>query len=139
LPQSRTDGYQNHADIPQMLLMTGGCDDLGCFMKNMGLADSEFSAPHGGGRLDVYQGAPAGLAIILGGAPATLTNGRQGLWGSPVFTKQNYEYYDIAIFSCECSEHQEAGGSDGGTPGTAGFVVAPGRQALHDWLNEGGK
>ncbi len=122
LPQSRTDfPAGGSADLPQMLLMTGGCDDLGCFMKSMGIADSEFSAPHGGGRLDVYSGAT--LAGPSGSA-AGLSSGKAGTWGSPAFTKSSYEYYDIAIFSCECGDHQES---------TAG------RQALHDWLDEGGK
>jgi hypothetical protein len=112
LPRSRAEG-----DLPQMLLLTGGCDDLGCFMRSMGIDASEFSAPHGGGRLDIYQGS--GLV----GSGATLSSGTAGTWGG-LTTKQAYEYYDIAIFSCECAEHMD---------------TTAGRQALHDWLGEGGK
>jgi hypothetical protein len=120
LPQSRTDfPAGGSADLPQMLLMTGGCDDLGCFMKSMGIADSEFSAPRGGGRLDVYSGS-----TLAGTSAAGLSSGTAGTWGSPAFTKSSYEYYDIALFSCECHDHQEPAG---------------GVQALHDWLDEGGK
>ena len=113
LPRNHMEG-----DMPQMLLLTGGCDDLGCFMRNIGVDASEFSAPHGGGRLDVYQGS--GLV----GSGAGLSSATAGTWGTPAFTKQAYEYYDIAILSCECAEHNEP---------------AAGRQALHDWLGEGGK
>jgi hypothetical protein len=119
LPQSRSEG-----DLPQMALLTGGCDDLGCFMKSMGLADSEYTAPQGGGRLDIYQGVGAY------GNGARLSTGRAGdctgpqcpLWAS----KAAFEYYDIAILSCECAENNQ-------TKPPAGM------RALHDWLDEGGK
>ena len=60
---SRLPKNHNEGDLPQMALLTGGCDDLGCFMKSMGIDDGEYTAPHGGGRLDVYQG------VGVGGAP----------------------------------------------------------------------
>jgi hypothetical protein len=128
---SRLPGKRSEGDMPQMLLMTGGCDDLGCFLKSIGVDPSEFSAPHGGGRLDVYSGSGAGSllgglgGLIPGSMGAGLSSGgTAGTWGTPTFTKANYEYYDIAILSCECAPHQES---------TAGM------QALHDWANEGGK
>jgi hypothetical protein len=119
LPKNHMEG-----DLPQMALLTGGCDDLGCFMKSMGIDDSEYTAPKGGGRLDIYQGAG------LNGPGASLSTGRAGnctgpncpLWTS----KESFEYYDIAILSCECAEHNE-------TKPPAGM------KALHDWLDEGGK
>jgi hypothetical protein len=119
LPKSRTEG-----DLPQMALLTGGCDDLGCFMKSMGIDDAEYTAPHGGGRLDIYQG------VGIRGSGASLSSGRAGnctgpgcpLWAS----KQSFEYYDIAILSCECAENNQ-------TKPPAGM------RALHDWLGEGGK
>jgi hypothetical protein len=125
LPKNHKEG-----DLPQMALLTGGCDDLGCFMKSMGIDDAEYTAPHGGGRLDVYQGVGLGGFGGLGGGAASLSSGRAGnctnascpLWAS----KQSFEYYDIAILSCECDEHRET------KPPAA-------MQALHDWLDEGGK
>jgi hypothetical protein len=119
LPKNRSEG-----DLPQMALLTGGCDDLGCFMKSMGIDDAEFTAPHAGGRLDIYQG------VGLLGNGASLSNGRAGnctgpgcpLWAS----KESFEYYDIAILSCECGENLQT-------------KPAAGMKALHDWLNEGGK
>ncbi len=121
LPKNHTEG-----DLPQMALLTGGCDDLGCFMKSMGIDDAEYTAPHGGGRLDVYQGvglngAPSGARLSTGGA-GNCTGPGCPLWAS----RQSFEYYDIAILSCECGENRQT-------------KPAAGLQALHDWLNEGGK
>lgn len=132
LPKSRSEG-----DLPQMALLTGGCDDLGCFMKSMGIADGEYTAPHGGGRLDIYQGvglAGQGVGRVPGiggqGSAASLSSGRAGdctgpncpLWAS----KQSFEYYDITILSCECAENNQT-------------KSAAGMRAMHDWLGEGGK
>jgi hypothetical protein len=125
LPKNHKEG-----DLPQMALLTGGCDDLGCFMKSMGVDDAEFTAPHGGGRLDVYQGLGLGGGGFGGNTGATLSTGRAGnctnascpLWAS----KQSFEYYDIAILSCECGENRTS------KPQSA-------IDALHGWLNEGGK
>ena len=129
LPQSRKDGVV--ADLPQMALVTGGADDLGCFMRGMGIDPSEFSAPHAGGRLDIYQGAGGGsfLGIPIGGAPG-LSSGTAGnctgascpLWTS----KTTLESYDIVLLACEGME-------------TLTNKPTAGLQALHDWLGEGGK
>jgi hypothetical protein len=94
-------------------------------MKSMGIDDAEYTAPHGGGRLDIYQGvnlAGQGAATLSTGKAGNCTNGSCPLWAS----RQSFEYYDIAILSCECGEHNE-------TKPPAGM------QALHDWLDEGGK
>jgi hypothetical protein len=129
LPRSRKDGVV--ADLPQMALVTGGADDLGCFMRSMGIDPSEFSAPHAGGRLDIYQGAGGGslFGIPIGGAPG-LTGGGAGncsgascpLWA----TKSALESYDIVLLACEGTE-------------TLTNKPTAGLNALHDWLGEGGK
>jgi hypothetical protein len=129
LPKSRKEG-----DMPQMGLLTGGCDDLGCFMKGIGIDDSEFSAPRAGGRLDIYQGNSSSAGIGGSSGPG-LTSGGAGncsiaadagaacpLWS----TRQALEYYDLVFLACECDEHNET------KPPSA-------MTAMHDWLNEGGK
>ncbi len=121
LPGSRAEG-----DMPQMALLTGGCEDMGCFMMNMGIAPSEFGPPHGGGRVDVYQGNGS-----VGGAGPGLSSGTPGnctttscpLWSS----KSSLEYYDLSVFSCECSEQTTVNESP------AAYTN------LHDWVDEGGR
>jgi len=115
LPRSRAEG-----DMPQMALLTGGCDDLGCFMRSVGVDASEFSSPHAGGRLDIYQGlnGPA----LSGGGSGDCTGAGCGLWS----TEQDLEYYDMVLLACECSENAQA-------------KPASSLTAMHDWLGEGGK
>jgi hypothetical protein len=124
LPGRSADG-----DLPQMALLTGGCDDFGCFLLNMGIDATEFTAPHAGGHMDVYQGAVASTSF--GGAAAGLSNGTAGnctttscpLWAS----RASLEAYDMVLLSCECSE------------GTSVNETALGYTSMRDWLNEGGK
>ncbi len=122
LPRKRSEG-----DLPQMALLTGGCDDMACFLTGLGLDPSEFGAPGSGGRLDVYKGSG-----MFGGTAASLSTGYGTapdcsksscpLWQS----KTSFESYDMVLLSCECSE----AASEKPT-----FAL----NALHDWLDEGGK
>jgi hypothetical protein len=140
LPKNRQEGT-----LPQMALLTGGLDDLGCFLTKVGIDPAEYSAPHAGGRLDIYQG------LGLGGVPAPgLSSGQAGnctntscpLWSN----KASLESYDIVFLACEGDTFDpDDTGGDAGTGlggllgGGAANVTKAGKQALHDWLDEGGK
>ncbi|MGH7435966.1 MAG: hypothetical protein ACRENE_09855 [Polyangiaceae bacterium] len=121
-------GAKSEGDMPQMALLTGGCDDMSCFLLNVGIKSSEFNAPHAGGRVDVYQGN--GLGGVPGpnldtaiGTGGNCTTTSCPLWAS----RAAFEAYDMAILSCQCGEQT----NNSETP--AGYA------ALHDWVNEGGK
>jgi hypothetical protein len=142
--QARLPRNHREGDMPQMALLTGGLDDLGCFMTRMGIDAAEYSAPLGGGRLDIYQG----LGNAAGGGQANgpgLSNGTAGdctntscpLWAS----KKRFESYDIVLLACEGDTYDADARVDGGLNfgGTATNVTPVGKQAMHDWLNEGGK
>src|ERR1019366_9513242 len=58
---------QQEGDVPQMAIVTGACDELACFMRDIGLDATEFSGPAGGGRLHVYRGAGPGPDLAGGG------------------------------------------------------------------------
>ena len=142
--QARLPRNQKEGSMPEMALLTGGLDDLGCFMNRMGIDTGEYSAPGRGGRLDIYQG----LGNALGGGQANgpgLSNGKAGdctttscpLWAS----KKSFEAYDIVLLACEGDTYDADARVDGGINfgGTATNVTPAGKQAMHDWLNEGGK
>jgi hypothetical protein len=139
--QARLPKNQQEGDMPQMALLTGGLDDLGCFLTKVGLDPKEYSAPHGGGRLDVYQGLG-----LLGAPGPGLSSGTAGncqnascpLWAS----KASLESYDIVFLACEGATDDPDDEGDGGGlnfGGNGSNVTKAGKQAMHDWLDEGGK
>jgi hypothetical protein len=140
---TRLPAKQSEGDIPQMALVTGGADNLGCFLKGVGLDPSEYSAPHAGGRLDIYQGLGGGRGGRGGGggsgAPGLSSGGTAGncttdnpacVWNS----KANLEAYDIVLLACEGDTYDPAESMNTNTNKTTSS-----KQALHDWLDEGGK
>ena len=145
LPAKRSEG-----DIPQMALVTGGADNLGCFLEGIGLDPSEYGTPGGGGRLDIYQGLPVGaniLGIALGRSAPGSSGGRAGdcttdnancVWNS----KANFEKYDIVLLVLR-GQSVRSGRRRRRRPGRLGAARPTRRrrrrQALHDWLDEGGK
>ncbi len=122
-------GKRSEGDMPQMALLTSGWDDLGCFLYKIGIDGSEFDAPHGGGRLDVYQGVSAPLGVKVGNGPG-LTTGTPGnctgtscpLWSGV----SSLEAYDLVLLACE---------GDTYTASKPASAIT----AMHSWLNEGGK
>jgi len=142
--QLRLPANQQEGDMPQMALLTGGLDDLGCFLTKVGLDPKEYSAPHAGGRLDIYQGLSVlgvpGPALSSGTA-GNCTNSSCPLWAS----KASLESYDIVFLACEGATDDpddsdsaaDAGGLNFGGGGSN--VTRAGKTALHDWLDEGGK
>ncbi len=119
LPRNRREG-----SLPQMALLTGGCDNVACFLQNVGIDAAEFSAPGAGGRVDVYQGlgATGAGAALSSGVAGDCTTPACPLWSS----KQALEAYDNVLLGCECDEHNET-------------KPAPSLQAMHDWIDEGGQ
>jgi hypothetical protein len=115
LPRSRAEG-----DLPQMAVSTGGAEDLGCFLTEIGLDPSEYGPPNLGQRLDVYQGV--GGPGLTTGTAGNCTAAGCPLWAS----KSALEYYDIVLLACE-------GGENAQTKPAASLT------AMHDWLGEGGK
>src|ERR1019366_2412856 len=110
---------QQEGDVPQMAIVTGACDELACFMRDIGLDATEFSGPAGGGRLHVYRGAGPGPDLAGGGAGAA---GGCSVAGCPLWsTKAALEKYDLVLMGCECGEHNE---------------TKPDMGPMHDWLDE---
>jgi hypothetical protein len=143
LPASDTRLPSSHAegDMPAMALLTGGLDDLGCFLFRMGIQAGEYTSPHAGGRVDVYQGlsvAGNGPGLTTG-TPGNCTNTNCPLWSS----KASLESYDIVLLACEGDTFDATAPSDGGVGSILGGgnanVTAAGKLAMHDWLGEGGK
>jgi hypothetical protein len=104
LPRTQAEGH-----IPKIAVTTGGSDAIECFLREVGVADSEFTTDAGAGRVNLYvggdsTGAGAGadrFSPALGGAvlPAATT-----LWSNV----NKLLGYDILMHSCEGSQYADA-------------------------------
>ncbi|GAC1578983.1 MAG: hypothetical protein NVS3B20_10060 [Polyangiales bacterium] len=83
---------QKEGDMPKIAVTTGSCDKLSCMLPKVGIDAEEFGPVGGKQAVTFYQGG--GLTSGPGTTPA------QSLWGNLAELKK----YDLAIFSCECSE-----------------------------------
>ncbi len=83
LPANKSEG-----DIPLMSLVTGTVDALECVLRKIGISDSEFTAPSGTGRVQIYVGNGASVP----GAP-----GETALYSNQTTINK----YDMTILSCE--------------------------------------
>jgi hypothetical protein len=138
LPRSQKEG-----DMPQMAILTGGADDLGCFLTRVGVDPSEYSAPHAGGRVDVYQGlgtavsssSPAYGPGLSRGVAGDCTTTSCPLWSS----MGSLDSYDLVMLGCEGAAYDQT--PDGGDAGGAvvANVTPAAKQAMHDWLGLGGR
>jgi hypothetical protein len=87
LPRDHTEG-----DIPLMAITTSYYDPTQCIMRKIGVADSEFTAPTGTGRIHLYQGGGMNLKN------ATLPQGNT-LWGDAT-NPSKLKDYDIVALPC---------------------------------------
>jgi hypothetical protein len=95
-------------DIPLTAIVTGQQDSIECVFRKMGIADSEFTDPSGGGRIHFYAGADQTGStnhsgqVIDGSTPA-----QSGLFatvnGSPVI-----DNYDMVVLSCQGAARQQS-------------------------------
>jgi hypothetical protein len=115
LPRTQTEG-----NMPHIALTTGGCDYVGCILPKLGIDPSEFGYQSDGyaKAVNTYYG---GGASAFGAATKA-----DSLWSSPSLLAT----YDMAIFSCECSESLS---TKGGTETAAEFAN------VTSYLNAGGR
>jgi hypothetical protein len=114
LPKNHSEG-----DMPKMALLTGGADNLACLLQGIGVDASEFTAPGGGGRVEVYRGV--GGADLTGAAAGDCTGPSCPLWASPA----SLAAYDVVLLGCEGGENLQT-------------KPAAAMQSMHDWLGSGG-
>src|SRR5262249_45944640 len=102
LPRNSTEGH-----IPKIAVTTGGSDALECFLREIGISDSEFTTDAGAGRVNLYTGGdPASgggagankFTPALGGATFPFAT---ALWGDV----NKMLGYDILVMSCEGGQY----------------------------------
>jgi hypothetical protein len=96
-------------------MATGGCDQLECLLRKVGIADSEFTAK---GRVHVYQGKFL-TGAVAGQGDGVIFDAYQ-FWAN----KSALMGHDIVMNSCECGPWDR---------------TAPAYAAMHDYVNAGGR
>ena len=91
LPRNKSEG-----DIPLIAIATGNADPFECLLRKMGISDSEFTAPGGGGRIHYY--------VSNGKSMATPTPPATNLWTDAGTLMQ----YDVVLLPCEGGEYPKA-------------------------------
>lgn len=88
LPRNKSEG-----DLPQIAIASGSADVFECLLRKIGISDSEFTVPSGGGRVHFYQENGGEL-------PGTTPPGN-ALWSNP----NTLAVYDVVILPCEGREN----------------------------------
>lgn len=122
LPRNQSEG-----DIPRIAIAAGGADAMECLPRRLGLDDAEYSTPEGTGRIHLFTATDNGGDLSVKAFDATLNGGAAlphsvALWRDLPTLKQ----YDIVILSCEGTEFMAE-------------KPLPARQALYDYVSQGGR
>jgi hypothetical protein len=117
LPRNAIEG-----DLPQLAVVTGGFDELGCLLSRIGVDGAEYTAPNSFGRIHVYRGIGGG-DTTTGGAPAAPT-----LWNDEATLAK----YDAVLLSCEGWEYDE-------DDGTNGNKTVAAKSAMRAYAEKGGR
>ncbi len=86
LPRNQTEG-----DLPKIALVTGDADALECYLRRVGIADTEFTNPDGAGRVNLFKDTGAPSYQSGASFPSAST-----LWNS----LDTMKLYDILLFAC---------------------------------------
>jgi hypothetical protein len=91
---------QNEGHLPRIALTTGGAGALECWLRKIGISESEMTPPTGRGRINFYAGE-GGTAKY----DTSLNNG-VSFPAAPTFWSDvsSLKSYDIVLLSCEGSE-----------------------------------
>ena len=93
---------QGEGDIPLMAFSTGAVDALECVIRKIGVDDAEFTAPGGGGRINLYEGLDDTTVAngAAGGAVCPSSPTEDQLWGTQAALNQ----YDMVLFPCQSNQ-----------------------------------
>jgi len=110
-PRTKQEG-----DIPHIAIASAMYDPEECILRQIGIADSEFTGSLGDGRVHIYQGEGTTIAN---------TESTSALWGS----LERLLQYDIVLLPCLSEPYDSPSGPE--------FLAA--RQNMFDYANAGGR
>jgi hypothetical protein len=123
MPKTHVEG-----DIPRIALLTGGLDPVECTLRKMGIADSEFTDPGGGGHINFYLATDSDPHGGLQGHGAQISASTPSQ--PALMTMSTIDQYDMVALECEgYPQHESA--ADWAT--LAAYTTAGGRVFSSDF------
>lgn len=120
--QTRLPGKSSEGDMPLMAFTSGGCDVAECFLRRIGIDDSEFVPPSSAtGHVHFYTGQGGG-STVKGGNTWQDT---YAWWKDP----KNLLAYDLIFNACECSPLDRNSGNSAGDA----------YKSMHAYVDGGGR
>ena len=119
----RLPANQSEGDIPRIAVATGRLDALECLVRKLGVSESEFTNPRGGGRVQLFSGEYGTDSYSSGLNGGALFPPAEALWSE----LPSLQEYDIVLLSCEGDRDYV-----GNKPDSA-------LQAMYDYTNLGGR
>jgi len=100
---------QSQGNIPLMAMVTGNADSLECVLRKMGIADTEFTDPSGGGRVQFYLGNDkTTTGGDYGQKIDTATPAQSVLFGNDSTGQPVINGYDMTILACQGSAYAQS-------------------------------
>ena len=100
LPKKKSEG-----DMPQIALTTGGADVMECWLRKIGIDDSEFTTNASSGQVHFYAGGEPSGPVSEGPSTKQFDGAHGGKAFAPAqpfwSAQANLMKYDIVILSCE--------------------------------------
>jgi hypothetical protein len=98
MPQDQTQG-----DIPKIAVNTASADSVECVLRKVGISDSEFTVPDGGGRINLFWASGSHGAAPPLTATTTTVPTEDDLLGN----SDEVSNYDVLMVPCEGGEHDK--------------------------------
>lgn len=119
----RLPAKQSEGDIPRIAVATGRLDALECLVRKLGVDESEFTNPRGGGRVQLFSGKYGTPRYADSMNSGDTFPPAEALW----YEVASLQEYDIVLLSCE------------GDRDYVGNKPDEALQAMYDYANLGGR
>jgi hypothetical protein len=138
LPRNQTDGYGNHADMPQVAFVSGALDPFECMLLKAGIDPNEFgSSTLNSNRRFHYYNSPDKPGDSIDPAFGNVVTGDK-MWNStaanPINGPWGLSAYDVVLLACEGAEYNVADRATAVAPATTS-----GYENLAAYANAGGR
>jgi hypothetical protein len=138
---SRLPGQTSEGDLPTMALVQAGGDQLECLMRKIGVADSEFTAAGGTGKVRLFSHNGWTLPAAAGETAESALWGNAATGANPTFNN-----YGAIISPCDNNHTSYASGVNPMTPPSnntsqapAATATAPQQANMKSYLDAGGR